>query len=54
MKDFGLKMTGGREQCIEISRKWWAIQIIPIGFSATYNTGKESRVIAISNFIYIR
>merc|ERR1712008_342506 len=40
---FGLEMTqDGRNQrqgqCFKISRKWFAIQIIPIGFSAIFNT----------------
>ena len=42
VKHFGLEMTQDKRggQCFKITRKWFAIQIIPIGFSAIFNTGK--------------
>merc|ERR1719205_127855 len=40
VKHFGLEMTQDKRggQCFKITRKWFAIQIIPIGFSAIFNT----------------
>ena len=41
-KHFGLDMKrkGARGFCFTLDREWWAIQVIPLGFSPVFNTSK--------------
>ena len=52
VKHFGLDMVrkGSRGVCLKISRPWWGIQVIPIGFNAVFNTSKLIFVI----FCYLK
>ena len=41
-------------QCFKISRNWFAIQIIPIGFSAIFNTGMYQEPIILIEFYLLK
>ena len=44
LKDFSLTLErkSRNTDCIKIGRPWWAIQVIPLGFIPTFNSGIEN------------
>ena len=49
LKDFSLTLErkSRNTDCIKIGRPWWAIQVIPLGFIPTFNSGMENVLVFV-------
>ena len=47
LKDFSLTLErkSRNTDCIKIGRPWWAIQVIPLGFIPTFNSGMKNTIL---------
>ena len=48
LKDFSLTLErkSRNTDCIKIGRPWWAIQVIPLGFIPTFNSGMKNTILS--------